>query len=163
MPITTSPFTLTNTSLVLTPTAGVETEYRCQLTQAQLTPSTTTGGGGNEVATFCTTHSSGGAGALATWTLDLAGFQAYADATDLTMFLYEHEGEKLAFTLTPIGPDPISATNPGFTGEVTATPTQVGGTAQQYATFTVSLPVSAKPLVLKTPPAAVFDTEQQFA
>jgi hypothetical protein len=154
MALTTSPFLLKNLSLTLVKTAevaGVAEEYRCQLTAATLTPSTGGGGGGSTLETFCDSYSSTGA-STATWTLDLSGFQAYKDVTDLSILLFNDEGENYTYTLMPEGPAPISATNPGFTGEVTLIPTTIGGTANQYATFTVSLPTVGKPTMITAPP-----------
>jgi hypothetical protein len=155
MAITTSPFVLKETSLTLRPkdSTGAAQEYICQLSQAQLTPSAATGGAGGDLTTFCDTYSSAAAAGNSTWVLDLAGFQAVEDSMDLTIFLFEHEGETYEFQLTPKGPLPVSATNPAFRGEVTLQPTQIGGTAAQFATFTVSLPVSGKPRLLKAPEA----------
>ena len=150
MPITTKPTTLRDVTLTLTPSGGTEVAYECQLTQAQLTPSSG-GGGGNTLVTFCATHDDGGAGTLASWTLDLAGFQAYADAEDFSLLSFDSEGELFGFSLIPTGGAP-SATTPGFEGEVTMVATPIGGTAGQYATFTVSLPCTGKPTKNITPP-----------
>lgn len=150
MAITVQPFVLRDVSLTLEPASGgTPQEYQCQLSAATLTPSST-GGTGNTLETFCDTYSD--AGSNATWTLDLAGFQQYTDAADLALLLYNSEGEVYDFVLTPMG-GTISATNPGFSGQVTLVPTQIGGTANQWATFSVSLPLVSKATVLSTPPA----------
>lgn len=150
MALTTQPFVMRDVSLTLVKKgAATPVEYRCQLSQAQLTPAAASGGG-QTLETFCSTYSSSGSTA-ATWTLDLGGFQAYKDVTDLSIILFNDEGEEYTYTLLPEG-GTISTTNPGFTGDVTLIPVQVGGTANQYATFTVSLPCLAKPTMLTTPP-----------
>lgn len=158
MAITTSPFLLKNLSLTLVKTAdigtGLEQEYRCQLTAATLTPSAGGGASGSTLETFCDSYSSTGA-STATWTLDLSGLQSYKDVADLSVLLFNEEGEAYTYTLIPEGPAPISATNPGFTGEVTLIPTTIGGTANTYATFTVSLPTIGKPEMIVTPPVFV--------
>jgi hypothetical protein len=155
MPITTAPFTLRDTSLTLTLVGGqaaVAVEYRCQLTAATLTPSDASTSS-TELVTFCTTHSDSSGGGDATWSLDLEGFQSFADATDLAMFLFDNEGEKATFVLLPgQNGETISATNPGFSGTVTLKPTAIGGTARAYATFTVSLPCDSKPTKVTTAP-----------
>jgi hypothetical protein len=150
MAIATKPFTLKDTSVTLklidpegTPTA---VEYRCQLTRAEFVPADAGGGGGEELVTFCTTHSDSAAAGDATWTLELEGFQSYQDAQDLSMFLFDNEGMKAEATLVPgQGGMTPGADNPGFKGEVTLKPTNIGGTARQYARFTVSLPATQKP------------------
>jgi hypothetical protein len=147
--ITTAPFTLKDVSvtLKLIDEAGTTTatEYKCQLTEATWVPSdasTST----QELVTFCATHSDSTGGGNATWALQLAGFQSYADSQDLAMFLFENEGEKAEATLLPgQGGATVSATNPGFKGTVTLKPTNIGGTARQFATFTVSLPAESRP------------------
>ena len=48
------------------------------------------------------------------------------------------------YELVPAG-GTVSATNPGFTGTVTATPTAIGGTVGETAAFTVALQCTAKP------------------
>ena len=153
MPVTTTPFLLKRVSLTLMKTdGGTEEEYRCALNQAQLTPSTTTAGAtGTTYETFAATFDAGRAASSSTGTMDLNGMQNYQDALDLSLLLFENEGENYTFKLLPddsSGTGTPSPTNIGFTGQVTATPTQIGGTANQYATFTVSLPVIGKPTKL---------------
>lgn len=146
MAIATSPFTLKNTSVkIKLVSGGTDEEYRCQLTKAEFVPSDASGSS-SELVTFCTTHSDSSGGGDATWELQLEGFQSYQDAADLSMFLFDNEGEKAEVTLLPgQGGGTVSSTNPGFKGVVTLKPTNIGGTARQYATFTVSLPADAKP------------------
>jgi hypothetical protein len=149
MPITTSPFVLDDVSLTLVPTAGgTAEEYQCQLNRAELVPAAGTSSG-NSFETFCDTYSSSGGNS--SWTLELTGFQAYVDAADLSMLLFNDEGVEYDFVLTPAG-GVISATNPAFDGTVTLVPTNIGGTANQYAQFSVSLPCSGKPTAITTPP-----------
>lgn len=156
MAITASPFVMKDTSLTLKKVGDASaTEYKCQLTQAQLTPSESGGGGGgNTLSTFCEDYSDA-ASATTTWALELAGFQSFADAQDFALWAFDNEGDKAEFVLTPgQGGATISATNPGFSGEVTIKPTIIGGTAKQYALFTVSLPCSVKPTKITTPVVA---------
>jgi len=158
MAITTSPFVLKDLSLVLVKSddiAGVETEYRCQLTSAVLTPSSSAGGGGSALETFCESYPLNATAASTTWTLDLSGFQNYKSVEDLSLLLFDHDGEVYTYTLVPIGPNPISDTNPGFTGEVTLAATTIGGTANTHAVFTVSLQCVGRPVKLTAPPVLV--------
>lgn len=148
MPITTQPTLLKDVSLTLlkSGSATEPAEYRCQLTQAQLTP-TAASGGGNTLSTFCADYSD--SGGLGTWALDLAGFQAFADAQDFSVLSFKEEGSVFDFVLQPLGGAP-SATNPGFAGQVTMVGTQIGGTAKQWAVFTASLPCVQKPEILES-------------
>jgi len=154
MPISTAPFVLKEVSLTLVKSGDATTpvEYRCQLSQAQLTPSAGAGATGATLETFCETFDNSGT-TSSSWVLDLAGFQAFADVTDLSMISFVDEGEKYDFVLVPVG-GTISTTNPGFSGQVTMVATPIGGTANQYASFTVSLPCVSKPTMLTTPPVA---------
>lgn len=158
MPATAAPFLLTDVTLTLRKVGEVTAaaEYRCQLGKAQITPAAGTGTT-QEYATFCDDFSSGTA-AGSTFTLDLGGFQAFADVTDLTRLLWIDAGEKYEFVLTPQA-GPISDTSPGFSGEVTLVEAPVGGTAKTYATFEVSLPCTAKPTLLTVAPAAAAAAE----
>ena len=144
MPITTSPFVLDDVSLTLVPTGGgTPEEYQCQLNRAELVPSTAGGAtGGATFETFCNSYSS--AGASASWSLELTGFQAYQDAADLSLLLFDNESAEYDYVLTPAG-GTVSASNPGFSGTVTLVATNIGGTANQYAQMQVSLPCNGKP------------------
>lgn len=165
----TAPFTLNNLSLTLkkltnpdgTPaTGGAAAEYRCQLNIASLTPSASSSGGGGELITFCATFTSPGSSS-SSWVLNLGGFQAYQDVADLSVILFNDEGATYEFVLTPLG-GTISATNPGFQGVITITPTVIGGTAGQYATFTVDQPCTGKPTMITVAPAAAEAEESEL-
>lgn len=151
MPLTTAPLVLNDLTLTLRKKGEVTAaeDYRCQLQTATLTPSAAANS--QTYDTFCDTHSS--PGGSATWVLNLAGFQAYADVADLSLILFNDEGETYEYVLTPNG-GPLSASNPGFAGDVTIIPTQIGGTAKQYATFTVDLPCTSKPTMITVDPVA---------
>lgn len=156
MPITGAPFALKDTSLTLELVEGGGTaqEYRCQLSRAELVPSQG-GGGGAELTTFCDTYSE--ASGESTWELQLEGFQSFKEANDFAIWAFTNEGKKAKFVLAPgQGGGVISQTNPGFGGEVTVKPTNVGGTAKDYAKFAVTLKVTTKPDVLTAPPALAF-------
>lgn len=147
MPIATSPFTLKDTSVkIKLVSGGTDEEYRCQLTKAEFVPSDSSGST-DELVTFCTTHSDASGGGDATWELQLEGFQSYQDAADLSLFLFDNEGEKAEVTLLPgQGGGTVGADNPGFKGTVTLKPTNIGGTARTWAVFQVTLPADAKPV-----------------
>lgn len=161
MPIATSPFTLSDVSLTLKVAGGaaVATEYMCQLNRAELVPAAASTG--SEFETFCDTFAA--PPKAASWTLELTGFQAWADATDLSLFLFDNELKESDFILAPVlnAENPISATNPGFQGKVVLTPGSIGGTANQYAQMTVSLVVKGKPTKITTPPVALAVDEDQ--
>ena len=141
MAITTSPF-LTNDAEILLSLAsgGTPVEYRCQLRRAEVVPST--GASSPEMETYCETHT--GAAAPQTWTVELEGFQALDDAEDLTRFLLTNAGEDLNYDLAPKG-GVASATNPHYTGVCIARATNIGGVANSFAQFTVTLPCTATP------------------
>ena len=156
MPTTSAPFLLKDTTFSLWPTgsaASGKVEYRCQLSQAEIQPQGGTTGD-QTYSTFCEdfTNSS----ASATYNLVLAGFQAYKDATDLSMLLWTEAGEEYDFLLVPER-GTLSATHPGFHGTVTRSEGNAGGTAKTYATMTVTLVCKSKPaLVTVDPVAALF-------
>lgn len=153
MAIATSPYVLSDVSFTmkLASATGGGVEYRCQLTAVTLTPSDSAGGG-QSLETFCETHSSEGSSG-STWTVDLEGFASFADAEDFTRFCFTNEGATADFVFVPGKTGVISATNPGFAGQLTVKPTPIGGTAKQFHTFRVSLPCLRKPEMITTAPA----------
>lgn len=147
MAIATSPFVLNDVSLTLvleSDILGLPTEYKCQLNRAELVPSSASTG--SEFETFCETFTP--PPKMATWTLEISGMQSYQDALDLSLFLFDNELEKAEFVLDPISTPPTTPapSNYGFSGIVTLSPGQIGGTANQYAQLTVSLSVEGKPV-----------------
>jgi hypothetical protein len=159
MAIATSPFVLNDVSLTLildSNTAGVPQEYMCQLNRAELVPAAASTG--SEFETFCDTFTP--PPKQATWTLELTGFQAWQDAADLSIFLFDNELLKAKFVLMPIATVTGELVGPltGFSGVVTLTPGQIGGAANQYAQMTVSLSVEGKPTRAGGPPVPVGPT-----
>lgn len=139
MPITTSPFVLKNLSLKLKLKAsGTDVEYKCQLHTAALQPEPNI----VDYETFCGVFSTPG---VTKWTLTLEGFQAYADATDLAMFLFANDGAAMTYTLVPSG-GTASPTNPGFQGDCYAVAGNIGGTVNEPASFTATLPCAGSPV-----------------
>ncbi|MFE6733425.1 hypothetical protein [Microbacterium sp. NPDC057650] len=76
---------------------------------------------------------------LATWAVTLAYAQDWVTPAALSRYLFEHEGESKSMTFAP------KAGGPSFTAEVTIAAGSIGGTVNQYAVATVTLPVSGKP------------------
>lgn len=74
----------------------------------------------------------------ASWTLELEFFQGY-DSTDLTVKLFNEEGEEETFVVEPI------AGGAGFSGTVILTPAAIGGAVDQTAVSSVTLGVQGKP------------------
>ena len=150
MPLTASPF-LMNDVLVQIGLAGAAgVEYRCQLKRAEWVPAAASTATTVTYETFCETHEDE-TDAPQKWTLELEGFQAVADATDLSKFLFTNRGVLLDVLLIPQG-GVIAADNPGYSGVVKARPTPIGGSANAYASFAVSLPAEDEPVELITPP-----------
>jgi hypothetical protein len=154
--LTLTPFLVKNINVLMSKAPATKIDYRCTLNTAILRPATGGGGGaGVTYETFCNTFSGGAAAGGTTWTLELSGFQAYADVTDLSNLLFAEEGNVIDYVLVPVG-GTVSATNPGYQGQFTATPVDIGGTANQFAVFTTSQPCTAKPTKIVVPPVGVF-------
>jgi len=154
MPVATSPFVLNDVSLTLileSDTTGLPEEYICQCNRAELVPSAQSSG--SEFETFCDTFAA--PPKAASWTLEITGFQAWSDAMDLSLLLFDNELKNADFVLSPIlTPAPAPSTgNFAFEGQVILSPGQIGGTANQYAQMTVSLVVKGKPTKVLIPPA----------
>jgi len=103
-------------------------EYQKHVDQVTFTPSastsTWTGLGGN-------THTDV---AIATWTLNLNYVQDWETPNSLSQYLMDHEGETVAVTF-----EPRSTSGPSFTANVVITPGAIGGSANAYATTSVTL------------------------
>ncbi len=161
----TSPFVLSDVSLTMKVGAGTANEFMCQLNRAELVPAAASTG--SEFESFCDSFAA--PPKAASWTLELTGFQSYADATDLALFLFDNELKEATFVLAPVknAGSPISTTNPAFGGTVILSPGAIGGTANQYAQLTVSLVVKGKPTKVTTPPvtqeASVDESEAELA
>src|SRR5262249_33261011 len=84
------------------------------------------------------------------WTLELEGYQGY-DTTDLWRFLWDNSRKQVFFELVPKD-EAVSATNPSVTGVVVAVPATLGGTREEVAAFTVSLPLVGEPALSSTAP-----------
>lgn len=75
-----------------------------------------------------------------TWTLDLEYAQDWADEDSLSRYLFDHQGETIAATLTPNSGDTAWGLN------IVITPGAVGGAVDTVAVATVSLGVSGQPV-----------------
>lgn len=149
MPQSSSPFLLgpeVEFTLALVGPTGpsAEVDFSCQLNRAELVPTAGGGAGEQTYETFCGPHTSGAGASGSTWSVELSNFQAYADITDLSNFLFDHETEAALYSLRPVGAA-ATATTPAFEGECTLVAQNIGGTAATYAVATVSLPCKAKP------------------
>lgn len=127
--ITPSPFVLKDAIVTLG-----SNDYQAAVTSATLTPSSSvvTIKGLTPTAVFSS-------GTNSTWTLDLAFMQSF-DTTDLAIYLFNNEGDEVAFVVEP------EAGGASFSGTVILTPGAIGGAVDQYGTSTVSLGIKGKPV-----------------
>jgi hypothetical protein len=138
-------FIFVNPVIQLGPTAsGII--VTCELTRAELT---------NDVSMVDTGSLCGPAqqpGRIA-WTLDLEGYQGYDDGS-LWMFLWDNQRAEVAFLINPRDPTvvPPGAGNPYFSGTVVCVPGVMGGTREEVASFSVSLPLVGDPVMAITAP-----------
>lgn len=118
---------------------SVETDnYEAHCSQVQFTPTAQvlTWQGLTPDAKFTDTSA-------ATWTCTLAYAQDWATADSLARYLFENEGTSIDVTFKP-----ISGSGPSFTATLVVTPGQIGGTVNQWASGTVTLGVSGKPVLV---------------
>lgn len=141
MPIKTiNPFVMKNVELIFGAEGATEVvpatdnDYRQAVDQVTLTPSSSglswTGLGGNSFTDQAT----------ATWTMTAAGAQDWLTAGSLAELLFDHEGERRPYLLRP-----IAGEGPSFTGIAILTPTQVGGSVNAVAPFSVTIGLTGKP------------------
>jgi hypothetical protein len=122
-------------------TGTTAVEYACSVKRAELVPSA---GKESEYRTLCPDGTFRNLGA-STWSLELEGAQDWA-AAGLSRFLFDHEGEELTFQVDQYGnPHDASDAEPEMTGTVRAVAPGYGGAVDEYAEFSVSLPVVGKP------------------
>jgi hypothetical protein len=134
--ITPTPFVMKNAILTL----GAD-DHQAAVNSAALNPS-------SSIQTFkgLTPTAVYSEGTHATWTLDLTYAQDWTDPNSLGAYLYDNEGETVAFVLEPV------ADGAGFSGFVIITPGAAGGSVDGIATSTVTLGVVGKPaLTFPTP------------
>lgn len=112
--------------------------YEAHCSQVQFDPSSSsqTWQGLTPTATFTDTT-------IATWTCALTYAQDWETADSLAIYLHEHEGEEIEVTFKP-----RSGSGPSFTATLIVTPGTIGGTVNQFATATVTLPCQGKPALV---------------
>ena len=76
----------------------------------------------------------------ATWVADITYMQDWSE-TGLSRYLFENEGESVTIALSPVSGGPT------FTVTATIVTGAVGGSVGEFATATVSLPLSGKPVL----------------
>ena len=145
----TGPLMLKDAQVKLATVAGTFKEYDCQVKTARLVPSA---GDQKDYRTLCT---SGFYSQYTptTWALELEGAQGWDTADGLARFLFDNDGALIRFQVDGYGQGHTpSATEPGMAGTCRALAVEYGGTVDEYAEFTVSMPVQGKP----TPAVAAF-------
>jgi hypothetical protein len=134
---------------------GTFASYSCQVKTARLVP---TAGDQKDYRTLCAT------GFYTqftptTWELELEGAQGWDAADGLARFLFDHDGELIRFQVDGYGETHVpSTTEPGMGGTARAIAAEYGGTVDEYAEFTVSLPVQGKPV----PAVAAFPVSMEL-
>lgn len=119
--------------------AGTAMTITCDLTRAEITNDT------NMVDTGSLCGPAQLPGKI-TFTLELEGYQAWDVTQDLARYLWEHQRKEVPFTLVTKN-EPVSATNPEFSGSCVCVPPEVGGTREAAAVFTCALPIIGTPVV----------------
>lgn len=117
-----------------------ETDYAAEVSSATFSPTYTTATWKGLKAGSTFTKSGKG-----TWVLNLSFAQDYESAQSLALYLFDHEGEEITYTVQPIDG------GAGFSGTLIAQAGDIGGTVDQFAEATVALPVTGKPT--RTAPA----------
>jgi hypothetical protein len=110
------------------------TAYQVEVSSAVFTPSS---------STITWTSIAGATHSFAppaTWVLDLQLAQDWAEASSLSRYLHDNEGDIVAAVLTPVGGGPTATAN------ITLTPGAIGGDTTAVAGATVSLG-STKPVL----------------
>lgn len=81
----------------------------------------------------------------ATWTAQLDYMQDWDTTTSLSRYLYTNEG-----VTVPASFSPRSGSGPSFTTNLVITPGAIGGAVNEFATASISLGCSGKPLLVET-------------
>lgn len=132
--IAVQPFVLKDMTLVID-----ADNYEAHVSQVEFTPSasTQTWQGGTPTASFTDT-------ATATWTCVIAYAQDWSDEDSLSYKLHADEGDSWAVTFKPR----VGSGQPSVTATLVVTPGAIGGTVGGWATATVTLGVSGKPVLV---------------
>lgn len=106
------------------------TDYKCDVTACTITNEEADE---KDVVTFCDAAVAGG---QRDYKLNITAIQS-TDVTSLWSYIWDHSGDKVAFTYAPHGNAAPSAAQPHFTGMVTIGPKpEIGGEAGKGNTFT---------------------------
>lgn len=131
-----SPLILKNVSLVFGPTAS-GSEFAKHVDEVTFTPSASsvvwTGLGGNTHTDVST----------ATWTCTLKYAQDWTTTGSLSAYLFANEGASVDVAFKP-----QNASGPSFTAKVVITPGAIGGSVNAFATASVTLGVTGKPVLV---------------
>lgn len=128
--ITGTPFLIKDALLTL----GTD-DYSLVVSQAELVPTTPT-------ATFKAINgTSYNFSGKASWVLTAAFAQDWDNAASLSNYLFDNEGDTVAFSLKPNG-----ATGESFTGNLVLSVGNIGGTADGVAASSVTFQVIGKPV-----------------
>jgi hypothetical protein len=128
-----APFVMKEVSLMI----GAD-EYNCAVRAVTLTPTTNI----VEWESLCEDGSGQEAGKT-TWSLDIEYYQDW-QVDSFADHLATNIGEQAVIKFNPHG-DTVGPTNPTFTVNVFLVGGAVGGTVNEFATATVSLPVIGQP------------------
>jgi hypothetical protein len=83
---------------------------------------------------------------VAEWSCDLSYVQDWETDDSLSQYLFAHEGETIAATFKP-----KRGSGPTFTASLVITPGAIGGQVNSYATTTVTLGCSGRPVLVPAP------------
>lgn len=139
MPLTTKPFVLRSVLFQID-----TTEYQCEVSNVTFTPTTST----QEYAVLCPNGSGTDMGAT-TWVMTVEGYGIY-EKTSLLDFMFTNQGSTATVTYQPKGATP-GVDNPTITATVTVPPPGLGGTVNEFSTFSVEFPVQGAPTMTWTP------------
>lgn len=127
-----APIVLTDVSLLI-PTD----DYAKNVSSVMLTPTSSTvtwnGLGKNSFT----------GASIATWAVTIEYAQDWETTNSLSQYLYANEGNKVEMTFKP-----QSGSGPSFEVEVTIVPGAIGGAVNTVAVASVTLPCSAKPVLV---------------
>jgi hypothetical protein len=132
--LTVKPLILKNVDLLLG--AGTPDDFGAHVSGVTFTPTsasvTWTGLKGNTYTDVST----------ATWVVGLDYVQDGESAASLSRYLYEHEGEHIPVSFTPLDG------GPAFTGVVIVTPGAIGGQVNAASTASVQLGLESRPVLV---------------
>lgn len=140
--IAVNPIILTNCKLTITLPGETPTsnDYEKHVSRVQFDPSTQTQTWKGLSPTSSFTKTS-----RATWTATLEYAQDWETDDSLSQLLHDHEGETVAAVFQP------ESGGASWAANLVITPGAIGGTVDQFATASVTLGVSGKPV--RTPAA----------